>query len=99
MLFVISLVFSTYLHFIPGAGLVETSDLYFLLFFRKSTNVIGKSQIGNTSAAYANLSIMAFQKIRHNTFEKNVEESVGESRRNKLTPTVVLNHSPVLPFI
>ena len=39
-------------------------------------SVIGKSQIGNISAAYANLPIMFFQGIRHVPFEKNVEEGV-----------------------
>ena len=33
-----------------------------------------KSQIGNTSAVFANLYIMFFQSIRHDPFEKNVEE-------------------------
>ena len=34
-----------------------------------------KPQIGNISATYANLPIMFFQGIRHDPFEKNVEES------------------------
>ena len=34
-----------------------------------------KPQIGNISATYANLSIMFFQKISHNLFEKDVEEA------------------------
>ena len=38
------------------------------------SHVIGKPQIGNISAAYANLPIMFFQGIRHDPFEKNVEE-------------------------
>ena len=33
-----------------------------------------RPQIGNISAAYANLPIMFFQGIRHDPFEKNVEE-------------------------
>ena len=37
---------------------------------------LGRSSghIGNISAAYANLPIMFFQGIRHDPFEKNVEE-------------------------
>ena len=34
----------------------------------------GKSQIGNISAAYADLSIMSFLSIRHDPLEKNDEE-------------------------
>ena len=41
---------------------------------RASFCVIGKPQIGNISAAYVNLSFMFFQSIRHDPFEKNVEE-------------------------
>ena len=37
--------------------------------------VIGKPQIGNISAAYAKLSVMIFQSIRNDPFEKNVENS------------------------
>ena len=40
----------------------------------RASTVIGKPQIGNISAAYANLPIMFFQSIRHDPFEKNVEE-------------------------
>ena len=57
-----------------------------------------QTQIGNISAAYANLPIMFFQGIRHDPFEKNVE-GVGDRRHPCLTPTVVLNHSPMLQFI
>ena len=38
----------------------------------------GKPQIGNISAAYANLPIMFFQGTRHDPFEKNVEEGGGQ---------------------
>ena len=41
---------------------------------------------------------MFFQIIRHDPFEKNVEEG-GDRRHPRLTPTVVLNHSLMLPFI
>ena len=39
-----------------------------------TANIIGKLQIDNISATYANLSIMFFQSVRHDLFEKNVEE-------------------------
>ena len=73
-LFVISLVFS---------GLI--SILYLVqVLLRLSTRASSScsssarasmsSQIGNISAAYANLPIMLFQGIRHDPFEKNVED-------------------------
>ena len=36
--------------------------------------MIGKLQIGNISAAYADTSTMFFQSVRHDPFEKNVDE-------------------------
>ena len=55
-------------------------------------------RLGNISAAYATLPIMVFQGIRHDPFEK-ILNRVGDRRYSCLTPTVVLNHSPMLPFI
>ena len=39
-----------------------------------ASDIIGKLQIDNISATYANLSIMFLQSVRHDLFEKNVEE-------------------------
>ena len=41
---------------------------------QKSISVISKLQNGNSSAAYADLTIMFFQSIRHNPFQKSLEE-------------------------
>ena len=45
--------------------------------FSAKASMICKPQIGNSSAAYANLSIMFFQSIRYILFEKNVDWLVG----------------------
>ena len=53
--------------------------------------------IGNIIAAYANLSIIFFRAsdIR----SRKLLKSLGDRRYPCLTPTVVLNHFPMLPFI
>ena len=58
----------------------------------------GTSLIGNSSAAYANLSIIYFKAIIHIPSRKMLKR-VGERMHHCLTPTVVLNHSPVMSFI
>ena len=57
-----------------------------------------KPQTDYISAAYAYLSIMFFQSISHDPFEKNVEDD-GDGKHPCLTPTVILSQSPMLPFI
>ena len=57
-----------------------------------------QTQFGNISAAYANLSIMFFQSIRHDLFEKNVKEG-GWQKTSFPYSDCFLNHSPMLPFI
>ena len=57
----------------------------------------GKPQIGTMSAAYANLSTMFFLSIIHDL--RKVLKRMDDRRHPRLTPAVVLNHSPVLPFI
>ena len=44
------------------------------------------------------LSIMFYQRIRQDLYEKTLK-SVGDRRHPCFTPTVGLNHSPMLPFI
>ena len=55
----------------PCAGFVET---LLELLAPALSQLESKQQIGNISAAYANLPIMLFQGIRHDPFEKTVEE-------------------------
>ena len=77
-LFVISLVFSaliSILYLVQVLSRLSTrASSSCSSSARASTYVIGKPQIGNISAAYANLPIMFFKGIRHDPFEKNVEE-------------------------
>ena len=79
---------STDLHFIP----------WVLLFSELEQLCIGKTQIGDISFAYANLSIMVFQSIKHDPSRK-ILKRMGDQLHSSLTPTVLRNHSPVLPFI
>ena len=58
-----SCILSTDSHLMPCAGFVETSTS---VSSSCSFSAIGKSQIDNNSAAYANLSVMFFQSISHN---------------------------------
>ena len=51
-------------------------------------------QTGNIFAACANLPIMFFQGIRHDLSRKMLKR-VGDRRHPCLTPTVVLNYSPI----
>ena len=57
----------------------------------------GKPQIDNMSAAHANLSTIFFQSIIHDL--RKVLKRMNDRRHPRLTQAVVLNHSPVLPFI
>ena len=73
-LFVISLVFSvTDFHLV--CRFCRDFLLGYLFPALPQLCIIGKPQICNISAAYANLSIMTFQSIRHNLLEENDEES------------------------
>ena len=94
-LFVISLVFSALISILY---LVQVLSRLSTRASSSCSFVIGKPQIGNISAAYANLPIMFFQGIRHDPFEKNVEEG-GWQKTSLPYSDCVLNHSPMLPFI
>ena len=61
-------------------------------------NVIGKPQIVNSSAACAPLPIMFFKASDIILLKKKWRGWVRK-KHYCLTPTVVLNHSPMLPFI
>ena len=76
-LFVIKFVFLaliSILYLVQVLLRLSTRTSKILLFLSQSIYVIGKPQIGNISAAYANLTIMFFQSIRNDLFEKFVEE-------------------------
>ena len=75
-LLVISLVFSaliSILYIVQDLSRLSTRASSSCSFSARAY-IIGKPQIGNISAAYANLPIMFFQGIRHDPFEKNAEE-------------------------
>ena len=74
------------------------SQFLFLHLLGEGINVIGKPQISNSFAAYSTHSINFLQSIRHEPFKKKMLKRASEKRHPCLTPTVVLNHSPLLPF-
>ena len=76
-LFVISLVFSaliSILYLVQVLSRLSTRASSSCSSSARASMFIGKPQIGNISAPYANLPIMFFQGIRHDPFEENVEE-------------------------
>ena len=75
-LFVISFVFSaiiSILYLVKFCWYFQLEPLVLALLQQEH-----RPQIGNGSSAYANLSIMFFQSIRHNPFEKNLEKGGWE---------------------
>ena len=93
-LFVISLVFSaliSILYLVQVLSRLSTRASSSCSSSARASMFIGKPQIGNISAPYANLPIM----IR----SRKIMKRVDDRRHPCLTPTVVLNHSPMLPFI
>ena len=57
--------------------------------------VVGKTQVCNFLAINADCPFMLTQCVSHNSLQEYVEEG-GESTQPCLTPTVVLNQSPML---
>ena len=58
-----------------------------------------KSQIGNSSAAYAYPSIVFSLRALDIIILRKILKWLGECKHFCLTPTVFLNHSPVLSYI
>ena len=67
---------SSDLHLIPCTGFIGEFQLEPLIPALPQLEHVchRQSQISNISAAYANPSIMFFQSVRHDPFEKTVEE-------------------------
>ena len=90
----------TDLHFVPCGGSIKTvyQDAS-LLFFCIYDSVICKAEVGNESVAPPMLTLPSWSsKASHMILSRKMLKRVGESRHPCRTPTVVLNHSPVLPL-
>ena len=70
----------------------QDASLFYLFCFYDT--VICKAEVGNKSSFGADTIIMVIQCLTHDS----LSEDVKESRHPCRTPTVVLNHSPVLPL-
>ena len=68
------------------------SSALIFIFLSYSIYVLGKPQIHNISAAYANLSIMFFRSMRHGPF--NINDEAGRWQETSF-PDPVLNHFPM----
>ena len=89
----------TDLHFVSCGGSIKTvyqdASLFFL--FRIYDSVICKAEVGNESSPDAELPSWS-SKASHMILSMKMLKRVGESRHPCRTPSVVLNHSPVLPM-
>ena len=89
---------STDLRVIPSGSFVETVNqgFLFLLFLRQSIFLIRKPQIGNISASFVTLR-PCYSRALKKLLSRKMLKRVGDKRHHCLNPTVVLNHSSMLP--
>ena len=87
------------LHFVPCGGSIKTvyQDASFFFLFCIYDNVICIAEVGNESSPDADTPSWS-SKVSHIILSRKMLKRVGESRHPCRTPTVVLNHSPVLPL-
>ena len=75
----------------------QDASLFFFFFFCIYDNVIYKAKVGNESTPMLTLPSWS-SKASYMILSRKMLKRVGESRHPCRTPTVVLNHSPVLPL-
>ena len=85
------------LHFVPNGGSIKTvyQDASFFFRFCIYDNVIYKAQVGMSRLPMLTLPSWSFN-ASHMILSRKMLKSVGESRHPCRTPTVILNHSPLL---
>ena len=89
----------TDLHFEPCDGSIKMAyqDASFFFLFCIYYIVICKAEVGNRSSSDADTAFMS-SNASHMILSRKMLKMVYESRHPCRTPTVVLNHSPLLPL-